>query len=100
MFAVALMSDPGADALHKRKTKAGVALPWSKVRIGQCIILLEIIQHIQKLSAEKKDPAMVCLVGLFQEQLDNNLFLSAPGFISFRYRSFCGFIRDPFGYPD
>ncbi|KAG8953844.1 hypothetical protein FRC04_001474 [Tulasnella sp. 424] len=55
MIAVALMSDPGNSFL-KGKGKENPGPSWGKPRLGQCIVILELIAHLQKLTSEKKDP--------------------------------------------
>ncbi|KAG8919843.1 hypothetical protein FRC01_001070 [Tulasnella sp. 417] len=55
MVAVALMSDPGKSFL-KGKGKDELVPSWGKPRLGQCVVILELIAHVQKLISEKKDP--------------------------------------------
>ncbi|KAG8934319.1 hypothetical protein FRC02_010176 [Tulasnella sp. 418] len=58
MMAVALMSNPGARLAEQGKTKEGNSTsPWAKPRLGQSMILVELIGHIRRLSEKKKDPA-------------------------------------------
>lgn len=63
MIAVALMSDPG-NSFIKGKGKENPGPSWGKPRLGQCIVILELIAHLQKLTSEKKDPTAVSLFKL------------------------------------
>ncbi|KAF8583270.1 hypothetical protein K439DRAFT_1349020 [Ramaria rubella] len=55
MVSVALMSDIGS-AVGKGKAKEGHLVPWAKLRIGQSLIMLELIRCVKALTNEKKDP--------------------------------------------
>lgn len=47
MLSVALMSDPGSNTIGKGKTKEGEKVPWAKQRLGQTMILLEVIVNLR-----------------------------------------------------
>ena len=47
MLSVALMSDPGSTNTGKGKTKEGEKVPWGKPRLGQTMILLEVIANLR-----------------------------------------------------
>ncbi|KAG8996876.1 hypothetical protein FRB90_012614, partial [Tulasnella sp. 427] len=59
MVAVALMSDPG-NSYMKGKGKEISGPSWGKSRVGQCVVILELIAHVQQLISDKKDPAAAC----------------------------------------
>lgn len=63
MIAVALMSDPG-NSFIKGKGKDELLPSWGKPRLGQCVVILELIAHVQKLISEKKDPTAVSFLAL------------------------------------
>lgn len=54
MMAVALMSDVGS-AKAKDSAESGKGLVWGTARIGQCVVLLELIGSIRKLVELKSE---------------------------------------------
>lgn len=58
MVSVALMSDVGT-SISKGKAKEGQPVPWSRTRIGQSLIMLELIRCVKELTKKKKDLASV-----------------------------------------
>ena len=58
MVSVALMSDMGG-AIGKGKAKEGQPIAWGKIRVGQSLIMLELIRGIKDLIKDKKDPTSV-----------------------------------------
>lgn len=64
MIAVALMSNPGQTTQQE-----GVGGIWGRSRIGQCVVMLELIAHVRKLVGEKKDPLAVSAFLMFHSRL-------------------------------
>jgi hypothetical protein len=60
MMSVALMSDVGS-SINKGKAKEGDPVPWSRTRIGQSLIMLELIRCVKELTKTKKDPTSVSM---------------------------------------
>ncbi|KDQ15355.1 hypothetical protein BOTBODRAFT_131132 [Botryobasidium botryosum FD-172 SS1] len=56
MMAVALMSDAGSGK-NKEKAEGGDVSIWSSARIGQCVILLELIGNVRRLVEQKATAA-------------------------------------------
>lgn len=52
MLSVALMSDPGSTHSSKGKMKEGEKPPWGKLRLGQTMILLELIANLRNIREE------------------------------------------------
>ncbi|KAG8894652.1 hypothetical protein FRB99_001072, partial [Tulasnella sp. 403] len=52
MVAVALMSNPASSISDGDRS----AMLWSKARLGQCVVTLELIAVVKQLITEKKDP--------------------------------------------
>ncbi|KAL5504188.1 hypothetical protein ACEPAH_8262 [Sanghuangporus vaninii] len=61
MVSVALMSDPGGSGLGKGKAKEGQTPMWGKARLGQTLVLLELVKKLKNIREEfhdKRDNAM------------------------------------------
>lgn len=74
MIAVALMSDPHSPSKSSRNQQ----LLWSRIRLGQSLILLELIVCIRELIKNKRDPYQVCLLALYKVLRYNLPSLLAP----------------------
>ena len=55
MVSVALMSDPGGSGLGKGKAKEGQAPVWGKARLGQTVVLLELVRKLKSIREELLD---------------------------------------------
>jgi hypothetical protein len=95
MVSVALMSDIGG-AIGKGKTKEGQPIPWGKTRLGQSLIILELVHCVKALTKDKKDPSSVgeSLVSLERLLIQS----SASGWLAKPGLSLCHWSRSSVGY--
>jgi hypothetical protein len=70
MMSVALMSEIGS-ALGKGKLKESQPVSWSRPRIGQSLIMLELIRCVKELTKEKRNFTSVSMPGLPTIQSDS-----------------------------
>ena len=62
MMSVALMNDPtGAQGVGKGKMKEGQKPSWGKPRLGQMMILLEVIHELKTIRKAREDAHFVRL---------------------------------------
>jgi hypothetical protein len=67
MMAIALMSDVGG---KKATTSETGTMPWTKARLGQCVLLVELIGRLQAARHQKEaSPVSLCHASTFSSYL-------------------------------
>lgn len=55
LMAIALLSDMGAGAKDKGKQKEGTQVTWGMLKMGQCVLALQLIEDMRKRVKAKKE---------------------------------------------